>query len=58
MKGTTKRFSFDRARRDEQPHLIEDEGRGQDGSADERNLQIEVERIHGVGVVELDAELG
>ncbi len=45
------------AGRDEEPDLIEDEGRGEDGSADERDLQVEVQRVHGVGVVELDAEL-
>src|ERR1700738_1739874 len=41
----------------EQPDLVEDEGRGEDGTADERHLQIQVERVHGVGEVELDAEV-
>src|SRR5208337_1728499 len=47
-----------KARRDEQPYLVEDEGCGDNGAADERNLHVEVERVHGVGVIELDAELG
>ena len=36
-------------RRNEQPHLEEDEGRGQNRSADQRNLQVQVQRVHGVG---------
>ena len=43
--------------RDEEPHLIEDEGRGEDGSAEQRHLEVRVQRIHGVGEAELDAEL-
>ena len=39
---------------DEEPHLVEDEGRSDDRSADQRNLQVQVQRIHGMGVVELD----
>src|SRR5208283_4706420 len=49
-------FLLVEAGRDEEPHLIEDEGRGEDGAADQRNLQIQVQRIHRVRVVQLDAQ--
>ncbi len=45
------------AGRDEEPDLVEDEGRGEDGSADERGLEVEVERVGGVGEVERDVEI-
>ena len=37
---------------DEQPDLIEDEGRGENGSADEAHLQIQVHRVHRVEEVQ------
>ena len=37
------------AGRDEEPDLVEDEGAGEDGAADERGLEVEVERVGGVG---------
>ncbi len=44
-------------RRNEQPHLVKNEGRSENGAADESYLQVQVERVHGVRVVELDAKL-
>src|SRR6185312_11362602 len=45
------------AGRDEEPDLVEDEGRGEDGSADQGGLEVEIERIGGVGEVEFDVEI-
>ena len=42
---------------DEEPDLIEDEGRGEDDAAVEGGLEVEVEWIGGVGVVEGDVEV-
>ena len=39
-------------RRDEEPDLIEDERRGEDGAAEERDFEIEIEAVGGVGEVE------
>ena len=59
MKGQTYFFSLRvHAGRDEEPDLIEDEGRGEDGAADEGGLDVEVEAVGGVGEVELEAEVG
>src|SRR6185312_1777098 len=46
------------AGRDEEPDLVEDEGRGEDGAADQRGLEVEVERVGGVGEVEIDVQIG
>ena len=45
------------AGRDEEPEPIEDEGAGEDGSADEGGLEIEIKAVGGVGEVERDVEL-
>ena len=42
---------------DEEPDLIEDEGAGDDGAAEEGGLEIEVEGVGGVGEVERDVEI-
>ena len=49
MKGITKRrFFLVESRRNEQPHLVKNEGRSQNRAADQRDLQIKVQRVHGV----------
>jgi len=45
------------SRRDEEPELVEDEGRGEDDAAVEGRLEVEVEGIGGVGVVECYVEV-
>ncbi len=45
------------ARRDEEPKLVEDEGRGEDCSTEKSGLEIEVESVGGMGEVEGDVEV-
>ena len=45
------------AGRDEEPDLVEDEGAGEDGAADEGGLEVEVEASVGWVIVERDVEV-
>src|ERR1019366_3957062 len=45
------------AGRDEEPDLVEDERAGDDGTADERGFEIEVERVSGMRVVKAKMEV-
>src|SRR4029077_17217298 len=40
----------------QEAYLLEDEGGRDNVSANQRDLQVQVQRIHGMGVVELDVE--
>ena len=41
-------FFLVKSGRNEQPHLKQDEGRRENCSADQRNLQVEIQRVHGM----------
>src|ERR1035441_5508966 len=50
-------FVLVHAGRDEEPDLVEDERAGDDGAADERGLEVEVERVGGMVEVELEMKV-
>src|ERR1017187_168075 len=50
-------FVLVHAGRDEEPDLVEDERAGDDGTADERGFEIEVERVSGMRVVKAKMEV-